>query len=307
MTIDDKLREAMKAEASVVRGDPDAWAKVQAEVRSRGTATRRTTAILAAAAVLTVVVGIGAFAAWDGDDGEIVRAGPGPADTTTTTTTSAADRASTFLDAVWPFTTVGQLVDYAADPGEGVYLDPEKTALAFARDYLGMPNPSRATEISTNLGTVPSYEVTLRPKPNSPLRTTILLREAGGPSSPIRLPSGGRLDSQPVLLVTGARTANIVIDQATPDRPAGSADLAVRVQGVSTAFEATIQFELRAIGQEFGERLATTFLMGGANGELGPFEGTLTVAYQPVVIVLYADSAEDGSIQEATVRLVVAR
>jgi len=55
-----------------------------------------------------------------------------------------------------------------------------------------------------------------------------------------------------------------------------------------------------------GERLAGTFVMGGANGAMGPFSGRVTVpspdGFVSLVVVLSTTSAEDGTVQEATIR-----
>ncbi len=76
----------------------------------------------------------------------------------------------------------------------------------------------------------------------------------------------------------------------------------VTLDGISTAFEATVQVEVRE--DDTAEPLGAGFVMGGANGELGPFHSTLAFS-QPAsgfgTIVFFTTSAEDGHVQEASV------
>ena len=61
--------------------------------------------------------------------------------------------------------------------------------------------------------------------------------------------------------------------------------------------------EVRADGQAFGQSLAATTVMGGGT-EVAPFSGDVTFDRPTTsggAIVLFTDSAEDGSIVEATV------
>ncbi|MGD9798613.1 MAG: Gmad2 immunoglobulin-like domain-containing protein [Acidimicrobiia bacterium] len=307
MSIEDHLRAATRAEADRIEPDPGAWAAVQARVAARRVARRRATALAAAAAVGAVALGIGLLADRDGGD-RVVRAGPGDTSTTTTTaTTTPPDDATHLLDAVWPFTTLDQLTTHLAAQPAGTDPGAEATALAFAAAYVGLPDPKVVGPVVPAAGaTGRSFEVTVQPRPGSPLRTTIALREVGGPESWIRLPDGSRLDDRPVYLVTGASTPNILLDEAgvTRDRPGGAAS--VHVTGTSTAFEATVDLEVRGGRQGVGERLAGTFVMGGANGEMGPFSGRVTVpspdGFVTLVVVLSTTSAEDVTVQEATIR-----
>jgi hypothetical protein len=76
------------------------------------------------------------------------------------------------------------------------------------------------------------------------------------------------------------------------------------VRGTSTAFEAQVDWEVREEGQTAGRKLGEGFFMGGSNGEFGPFDAQLAFSAPTRpngAIVLFTRSAEDGSVQEATV------
>ena len=97
----------------------------------------------------------------------------------------------------------------------------------------------------------------------------------------------------------GATTANIELSE-----PAALATISspVRLQGRSTAFEGTVNTEVRRDGAV--EPLASGFVMGGASGALEPFTGTLTFVRPTAAsgaIVLHTVSAENGQVWEATV------
>ena len=75
------------------------------------------------------------------------------------------------------------------------------------------------------------------------------------------------------------------------------------VSGFSTAFEGTIVVSVLAQGDP--DPLGREPLIGGANGEVGPFSGHIRfdapAAGGAGAIVLTTDSAEDGRIWQATV------
>jgi hypothetical protein len=65
-----------------------------------------------------------------------------------------------------------------------------------------------------------------------------------------------------------------------------------------------VTVEVRQDGQAAGENLGESFVMGGANGEFGPFAGDITIEPPTAAagaVVFTTLSAEDGSVQEATV------
>jgi hypothetical protein len=196
--------------------------------------------------------------------------------TTTTTTTSVpttTEPAPTTVPV--PVRPEGAIFPFE---GERQFQDAGAAAVAFAREYLGMPDP---TVQATNLS---ARAVDIRARADRPAITTILVEESGG-----------------AWFVTGARTANI--NPATPE-PGARISTPVTVRGSSTAFEAHVNWEVREDGQGFGQKLGEGFFMGGSNGEFGPFEAQLAFAgpRRPAgAIVLLTYSSEDGTVQEATV------
>lgn len=76
----------------------------------------------------------------------------------------------------------------------------------------------------------------------------------------------------------------------------------VRRDDTSTAFEATVNTQVRQ--DDNTQPLATGIVMGGANGTMGTFDGTLAFAPPSApagALVLLTRSAENGNIAEATV------
>ena len=91
-------------------------------------------------------------------------------------------------------------------------------------------------------------------------------------------------------------------------RPMATVGGTVVVAGTSTAFEATVEVEVRQDGQGPGEALGQGFVMGGSNGEMGPFRGEVAIdppASAAGAVLLTTSSAEDGTVQQATVVRVV--
>jgi hypothetical protein len=99
--------------------------------------------------------------------------------------------------------------------------------------------------------------------------------------------------------VLGAATPNIVLTQ-----PATLATISspVQLRGTSTAFEATVNVSIRQ--DDVAEPLVESFLMGGSNGQMGPFDAQFTFdaptsSYGS--IMLYTVSAANGNVAEATI------
>jgi hypothetical protein len=184
----------------------------------------------------------------------------------TTTTAPSTEQPET---AVWPFAS-----------GEQRFDDPVAAATSFAKDYLGMPAPV-AGEFQQ--GDTRSGEVQIRPKAQGPV-TTVLVRQVTSDDS---------------WWVIGAATDSIRLDSpealATITSP-------VSLSGQSTAFEATVNVEVRQDGST--TPIGKGIVMGGSNGEMGPFTGSIDFADHTAdrgAIVLLTYSAEDGSVQEAGV------
>ncbi len=186
----------------------------------------------------------------------------------TTTPTSAAPT-DPLATAVWPSSAAAVR-----------YHDPVASARAFATSYLKFVNPVVG---AFQQGDSRSGEVEIRPSSSGPV-TTVFVRQ---------------LLSDDTWWVLGAATAHIVVTE-----PAALAAITspVRLRGSSTAFEATVQVSIRQDNSD--KPLADGYVMGGANGQMGPFDTTLKFASPTSTsgaLVLYTVSAADGKVSEAAV------
>lgn len=304
MSIEERLTEALRAEADRLDGDPGqdraAWGEIQAAADARQRRRRVQRFVgrgLAVAAAIVLVLGL--VATLSGDGGQRLQTGPAgsgdaePAPTTTAAPDSAVPTTAApapqpapgqdVLIGIWPYATQAEAP--RAEPAAGTPGSaPEPTAVGFATRYLGMPAPEVVPGRGSGGAGASTAEVVIRPKPRSPMLTSVHLRKVGS-----------------AWTVTAARAANIRLEQPAEKAAIGST---VTVAGTSTAFEATVQVEVRQAGQLFGKRLGSSFVMGGANGEMGAFAGDVTIdppTRTVGAVVLFTDSAEDGSVQEATV------
>ena len=169
--------------------------------------------------------------------------------------------------AVWPFT-------------ESRYSDPVEAARRFATDFVRFTSPVVG---EFRQGDARSGEVEVQPFAGGPI-TTVFVRQLGPDDS---------------WWVLGTATANIEVTAPTALANVASP---VTLDGTSTAFEATVQVEIRADG--LAEPLGRGFVMGGANGEMGPFHSELAFespATSSGSIIFFTVSAEDGSVLEAAV------
>ncbi len=157
--------------------------------------------------------------------------------------------------------------------------DPVSAARGFAVEYVGFVDPVVG---DFRAGDSRSGEVMIQRNARGPV-TTVMVRQLG---------------SDGTWWVLGSYTNNIQI--ASP--PAlGRIASPVTLRGMSTAFEAQVAVELRE--DDTTQPLVQTFVMG-ANGELGPFVGSLSFATPRAsagALVLFTRSAEDGEIAEASV------
>ena len=194
----------------------------------------------------------------------------------TSTTATSATATTTVGPTTAPVDTSTAVWPFAASATR--YSDPVSAARGFAVDYLGFTNPVVG---EFRQGDARSGEIPVQAKATGPI-TTVLVRQLG--------------DSWWVL---GASTPNIQLTS-----PAASATISspVRLQGTSTAFEATVNTEVRA--DDSTQPVGTGTVMGGANGQLDPFDSTVTFSRPSAsagALMLLTRSAEDGSITEATV------
>jgi len=271
-----RLRDALHGEVDDVHPDVErAWANV----RRRSTRRRPRPALFAAAA-LVLAVGLGAFVLDRDDDGTVDLVPAGEGDPVATTTTVRAEEPE--MAAFWPFDSMDEVDAYVADPGVGMFFDPEATALEFAREYLAMPDPVAVDGFHHAEGQ--SGWVDVRSKPSSAMVTTVWVHRYGGEDG--------------AYAVYFAETDNIDVNR---EHLAGPQGTTIDLAGQSTAFEAHVDVEVRDLD---GTVLGRTFVMGGANGDVAPFSGEITIeppSSEVAVVVFSTSSAEDGTVQEATV------
>jgi len=204
----------------------------------------------------------------------VVACGNNGSTTSTTTTTSSAATSTTSVKpagwtAVWPTAA-----------GTARYETPEAAARGFSIDYLHMSNPVIG---QFQQGDARSGEVPIRPNSIGPV-TTVIVRQLTGDGT---------------WSVLGSATANITI---TEPKTLETISSPVTVSGMSTAYEATVNLSLRQ--DDVTKPLVDSTVMGGANGEMGPFSTSLTFAAPSSrygALVLYTISAKDGTVAEATV------
>ena len=159
-------------------------------------------------------------------------------------------------------------------PGSG------RRRAGFAADFVGFVDPVVG---DFQAGDSRSGEVPVRRSANGTV-TTVFVRQLGNDGT---------------WWVLGSSTPNIVLDDP---RALALVSSPVTLRGTSTAFEATVDAELRQDGAK--EPLAKTIVMGGANGEMGPFQASLSLATPRAragSVVLLTISPEDGRVGEATV------
>ena len=161
------------------------------------------------------------------------------------------------------------------------YTDPVDAATGFATSFLGFVNPIVG---DFQQGDTRSGEVAVQTA-DAGATTTVVVRQLGPDDS---------------WWVLGAVTPNLQI--AKPEALA-TVTSPLTVSGQSTAFEATIEVEVRADGQT--EPVVGGNTMGGSMGEMGPFSIGLSFLPAPTVsggaIVVKTMSPKDGNIAEATV------
>ena len=167
------------------------------------------------------------------------------ATSTTTTPTPTTSPQAALSTAVWPTAASG--VRYNA---------PVAVANAFALNYLHFVNPVVG---QFQQGDARSGEV--------PIRTTV----EGTSLGPVTTVIVRQIDGS--WWVLGAATPNIKLTQ-----PAALSTISspVRLRGTSTAFEATVNVSIRQ--DAIAKPLVESFLMGGSNGQMGPFNASFTFA-----------------------------
>ncbi|MGQ0616771.1 MAG: Gmad2 immunoglobulin-like domain-containing protein [Acidimicrobiia bacterium] len=217
------------------------------------------------------MIGAGGVAAC-GDDDEVTTAASGSSAVTSPTSSAPAVPGAAV---VWPL------------PGAGTtFGSPEDAALSFVREYLDMPAAGMTdSPVPTPDGAV----------------VNVLPNATGGPVTAVSVVRRGE-----GWAVTGAVAE--LIDVTSPEPGAGLTS-PLAVSGTSTAFEGTVNLELRTL--DGGELIGDVgFANGGANGEFAPFAAELAVPAgvdEAVLVVYEADASGRGRVLDATVIVLGAR
>jgi hypothetical protein len=195
---------------------------------------------------------------------------PSTAPSTSPSTSPSVTVPTDTSTAVWPFAT-----------STTRYATPEEAARGFAVDMLGFVDPVVSPFMQ---GDTRSGEVEIQPNATGPV-TTVFVRQLG------------RLGQDDSWWILGAVTNDIRLDQ-----PPSLTDITspVHLSGTSTAFEAQVNVAIYADGQL--TPLASTFVMGGSNGEFGPFTADVpftTPHASAGSIVMFTRSMENGQTWEA--------
>jgi Immunoglobulin-like domain of bacterial spore germination len=218
---------------------------------------------VAAAVALVVVI---ASVAGDDDDGEDIDAGaPGSTSTTVATTTSTPTHDNVL--SVWP------------PAGAPAVTDPVEVTRAFATSIMGFTNPLVGSLVAAP--TAGEGTVAVRARTDGPVTTVALHQRA-----------------DKAWLVLGATTPNIVVKSPTAGTTVSSP---VELKGEAWTFEGNVVVDVEQDGRTdpIGQGVVT-----GGGDQLRPFAGSVTFdtpTARTGALVFFAESAEDGSVQQATV------
>jgi Immunoglobulin-like domain of bacterial spore germination len=238
-----------------------------------GAGRKRRVRITIAIGVVAALVAAGIVILVTRDDGTSTKVSSPPATTATTAPVHTSVPVQTDTStAVWP-----------AASSTTRYTTPVDAATGFATDFVGFVDPVVG---EFRAGDSRSGEVPVKPNATGP-ETTVLVRQLGNDGS---------------WWVLGSSTPNIQVTS-----PAALANISspVALHGTSTAFEATVDVEIRADGA--AQPVGKGFVMGGANGQMGPFDGSLAFTAPAATggaVVFSTHSAETGHVAEATVMRV---
>lgn len=288
MNTEQRLHDALHGEAENI-APRDGWAAIESRLDTKAGAMNRSRYLMAAAAAaLVLVAGVVAFTQLDRDDERPLVTQPNTttAPTVTTATTVAPTTVVTATAALGPHD--GILWDHS-------FATPRDAAAGFARDFLLMPNPNVG---QFQAGDSRSGEVIVHPKPTGSIATTVLVRQFDGQ-----------------WYVIAANADNLELDSPTTlDRITSP----VHLTGRSIAFEGHVNVAVLRYGTTMQCTLPTDSCGSDAGVYANTFftgHGTEKTAFQTDVtfskpsgqygyVVLWTYSAEDGSMSEATVRLI---
>lgn len=286
MSTEARLRDALRAQAAHIE-PRDAWAQIESRF-GETPREKRNPMRVAAIAALAALVGAGGVAAWTAanqDTNTPVDTKPGVTTTipttTTTTTTAPAPATPRYL---WPLDTMSVSYD-----------TPAKVADAFARGFMNMPSPNIDTY---RAGDAQSGEIDIRPFATGGPVTTLNVRQ-----------DSGRWH------VVSAEAANLELDSPAALAPIQSP---LRLTGRSVAYEGTVRVAVVRYGTTM-QCLVPTDVCGsdpgvfantfftGSGDEKRPFTTDVNFTSpdgEYGYVILWTESAQDGTTAEATVRLV---
>jgi immunoglobulin-like protein involved in spore germination len=229
---------------------------------------------LVVALVILLALGVGAGIALLATSGD-GRSSSSSTSTSSSSSSSSTSPATTTTTQAAPADTSTAIFPVANSATR--YSDPVAVTRAFATDFARFTAPIVGT---FRQGDARSGEVDLRATATGPI-STVLVRQLGSDGS---------------WYVIGAGTQNIQVQAPTALAAVSSP---VNVSGTSTAFEATVNVEVREDGN--AQPLGKGIVMGGSNGAFGPFHGTLAFTAPSTAlgsVVFSTASAEDGRILE---------
>lgn len=305
MNIDERLREALHHRAEGVEPGEGSWRQIQQRVDEANRRRRRNWAAGATGAVAAAMLLVVVVATLGGGEPRVVETGPAASLVPTVPPAlptppdgrpSRGDTgAPTVVPGIWPLHTVADLESYQQSGGSS-YEDPVEVARAFAVEYLGMMKPVVGEPVEGEAGTV---EVVVRPRdesrqpmPPGAMDTIVELSPLGG----------GRQNPAGPWNVISTTSSNIRLDG---ERLVQGAASPIAVSGEAAAYEGTVQIEVREAGMAAGEALGRDFVTAGALGAFGPFATAVSFDAPTTkglgALVLYTESAVDGSTLEATV------
>jgi hypothetical protein len=220
---------------------------------------------IAIAVIVVIVVGAIVASIVGNDDDDDPGATTTTASTSTSTSTTVPDE-DDFL-AVWPY------------EGAALLRDPVEVSRTFATEYLHFTNPVVGT---------------FQPGPSSDAGTVELRSTSRGPATSVQL----RQRAGGAWFVTGSTTDDIDLD--SPEAGA-TVTSPVAVRGQALAFEGTVVVQVRQDGSD--EAIGEGVVTGGGDVKR-PFDGSVDFdePTKPTgALVLYTESAEDGSVSRAVV------
>ncbi|MGH9150068.1 MAG: GerMN domain-containing protein, partial [Acidimicrobiales bacterium] len=205
-----------------------------------------------------------------------------------------------YLAAFWPVATLAGARDLQrrADAGEEVWRrDPAAVARAFAQDFAGWRVDVGATELTDGVAGGRRARVTVNPHIGEPPN----LQPVAGHAHTVEMVALAGA-AQPVWLVQGLRSANLVVDTPADGQLVGPE---VRLAGRGEAYEATIVVEVR---DDRGTRVSRGpgFVTTANAYELSAFRGSIELgrpATAAGVVVLAGDSGAGPSPDMAAVRV----